>query len=262
MDENQKIAVLKLEKIDEPPVTMRTDIPRDAIDTLAESIRQEGLINPITVRPRGDRYEVVAGHRRLLACRLAPLYDIPCVIRELTDDQVFDIMSAENLAREDVNPVDQAIHIGRLIGDDDSKIPEVAKRLHYSEAWVRSRLEILTYPDYFLPPLADGTLKIGVAEWLAQIESDFWRQQYVEQAVKYGMSVVQARYLRDQSAMGLCPDPTAEPPEGDPAVASRARLARATCAICGGEAVEPNLTLVYVHKECPPIESDAGTSSS
>ena len=141
-----KLLTLKLELIDEPPQAMRTEIEPEAIRVLAESIREDGLINPITVRPVGKRYEVVAGNRRLLACRQAPLYDVPCVVRELTDDQVFNIMSAENLAREDVDPVDQAIHIGRLVGEDESKIPDIARRLHYSEQWVRGRLAILSYP--------------------------------------------------------------------------------------------------------------------
>lgn len=258
MANDSTIQKIKLELIDEPAEAMRSGIDRESIDTLAESIRSEGLINPITVRPIGDRYEVVAGHRRLLACRVAPLYDIPCVIRDLTEEQVFNVMSAENLAREDVNPVDQAIHIGRLVGDDEAKIPDVAKRLHYSEDWVRSRLEILTYPDYVLPHIASGTIKLGVATWLMQIESEFWRKQYVEQAVKHGMSIVQARYLHDQSAMGLCPDPGAEPPEGSPLAVSRQRLASAQCAICGQTATEPNLTLVYVHKECPVNEHADG----
>ena len=251
-----KYIEIDLSLIDEPFTAMRTVIDRDEVERLAVSIRAEGLINPITVRPKGERYEVVAGHRRLLACRIAPLWKIICVIRELSDEQVFNIMSAENLAREDVNPLDQAIHIGRLVGDDESKIPEIAKRLHYSEEWVKSRLEILTYPEYMLPHIASGVLKLGVAQWLAKVESDFWRQQYVEQATNQGMSVLQARYLHDQCAMGLMPDPAALPPEDITSANNAPRLARVTCERCNGIAIEPNFTLVYVHKECPTNSID------
>lgn len=251
MDTAQNIKVIKLEYIDEPAEAMRSGIDMDSIELLAVSIRADGLINPITVRPVGERYQVVAGHRRLLACRIAPLYDVPCVIRELDDAQVFNIMSAENLAREDVNPVDQAIHIGRLVGEDESKIPEVAHRLHYSEQWVRSRLEILSYPENFLPYVADGTLKLGVAANLAAIESEFWRDQYLMQAVKHGMSVVQSRYLHDQVLMGLCPEPDALLPDAENYNGGRSRIASATCVICKQVAVEPNLELNYCHRECP-----------
>jgi ParB family chromosome partitioning protein len=256
---NDAQKTIKLELIDEPVQAMRTQIEPDAVRVLASSIRIDGLINPITVRPIGDRFQVVAGHRRLLACRQAPLYDVPCVVRELSDEQVFNVMSAENLAREDVNPVDQAIHIGRLVGEDENKIPEVAERLHYSSQWVRDRLEILEYPDYFLPHIASGVLKLGVASWLAKISSDFWRQQYVAQAVTQGMSVIQARYLHDQSAMGLMPDPTDMPPVDDSPEAQQKRLMRQPCEACGEMAVEPNMKLVWIHVECPPKPDGASS---
>lgn len=249
MNDEQK--TIKLELIDEPPQAMRTEIDPENVRLLAESIRADGLINPITVRPVGGRFEVVAGHRRLLACRQAPLYDVPCVVRSLSDEQVFNVMSAENLAREDVNPLDQAIHIARLVAGDKTKIPEIAKRLHYSIAWVESRLEILTYPEDMQEAIASGHLKLGVATWLAKIQSNFWREQYVAQAITAGMSVLQARYLHDQSAMGLCPDPDSLPPPADTEEARAARLMRMPCAACGVEAVEPNLQMVWVHKECP-----------
>lgn len=249
MNDEQK--TIRLDLIDEPPQAMRTEIDPEPIRLLADSIRIDGLINPITVRPTGDRFQVVAGHRRLLACRQAPLWEVPCVVRDLTDEQVFNVMSAENLAREDVNPVDQAIHIGRLIGEDESKIPEIAKRLHYSEDWVRGRLAILEYPEDILPHIATGAIKLGVAQQLADIASPFWREQYIKQAVNQGMSVVQARYIHDQAEMGLMPDPADIPDSSDLQGAHTPRLMRAECAACHAEAVEPNLTLVYVHKECP-----------
>lgn len=253
---SEEIKIIELSLIDEPQEAMRTEIDREAIDQLAVSIRADGLINPITVRPIGDRYEVVAGHRRLLACRVAPLWKIPCVVRDLTSEQVFNVMSAENLAREDVNPVDQAIHIGRLVGNDENKIPEVAKRLHYSEEWVRGRLAILEYPEELLPHIAQGTIKLGVAQHLAGIVSPFWREQYIKQAITQGMSVIQARYVHDQSVMGLMLDPADIPESSDLHGEHTPRLLRAQCSACHGEAVEPNLTLVYVHKECPNIHSE------
>ncbi|MFA6161762.1 MAG: ParB/RepB/Spo0J family partition protein [Patescibacteria group bacterium] len=256
---NETQKTIKLELIDEPVSAMRTQIDPDAVRTLADSIRVDGLINPITVRPIAGRYQVVAGHRRLLACRQAPLYDVPCVVRDLTDEQVFNVMSAENLAREDVNPVDQAIHIARLIGEDASKIPDVAKRLHYSEQWVRDRLEILEYPDFMIPHIASGVLKLGVAQWLSQIKSEFWLAQYVNQAVTQGMSVTQARYLHDQSAMGLMPDPGDLPPPDNSPEAQERRLMRNECAACGQMAVEPNLQLVWIHRECPSKDVDASS---
>lgn len=255
--QNEQQQTIRLELIDEPPTAMRTEIDPDAVRLLAQSIRTEGLINPITVRPVGERFEVVAGHRRLLACRQAPLWYVPCVVRVLSDDQVFNIMSAENLAREDVNPLDQAIHIQRLVGGDIQKISEVAKRLHYSEQWVKERLAILDYPEEIRLAVGAGAISLGVAAQLARVASEFWRQQYLTQAITQGMSVLQARYFADQSAMGLTPDPSDLPPPDDSPEAQEKRLMRMECVRCGSMAVEPNLHVVWVHKECPVQDNNA-----
>ena len=85
--------------IDDPVAPMRSDLNRDALFELADNIKQNGLINPITVRPAGARFEVVAGHRRFAACKIAGKIRIACVVRELTDDEVFAVMAAENLER-------------------------------------------------------------------------------------------------------------------------------------------------------------------
>src|SRR3990167_7076615 len=94
--------------IDDPVHAMRSDIDRAELFELADNIKQNGLINPITVRPVGNRYEVVAGHRRLSACKIAGKIKITCVVRALTDAEGFAIKAAENLERVDVDPVDEA----------------------------------------------------------------------------------------------------------------------------------------------------------
>src|SRR5574343_2047869 len=99
------------DRIDDPKEAMRTELDRDDLFDLAENIKQNGLINPITIRPMGDRYEVVAGHRRLSACKIAGIIKIPCVVRELDDTKTFEVMAAENLERADVDPVDEAIFL-------------------------------------------------------------------------------------------------------------------------------------------------------
>lgn len=250
-----QIKEIYADQIDDPETPMRTDIDRVGILELAESIAREGLINPITVRPRQGRFEVVAGHRRFMACKAAGIVRIPCVVRDLSDERAAEVMAHENLHREDVDVVDQAINVGRLLSGDDANVDVVARRLNRSVAWVRSRLEILSYPDYFLPPLKRGVLKLGVASWLAQIEDDAWRRQYLDVAVNQGMSELQARYLHDQWKMGVIPPsdsilpPTEELRGGEPPAA------RATCAACGMLAIDPNLRNVFIHKECPDPSS-------
>lgn len=244
------VTLLAPHLIQSPPSPMRSEFDADTVQELAQSIKEHGLINPITVRPVGNFYEVVAGHRRFKACRLIGLQEIPAIVRELTDDQVAEVMAAENLERADVDPVDEALFIGRLLNIGDASIESVAKRLNRSRTWVEERLDILNYPDYLVIPLKQGTIKLGVAKWLGRIESDIYRKMYSDSAVKNGMSVLQAEYAYRQSIMGLMPDIDALiPPPSELSAAERPK-ARALCARCERTAVEPNLRMVWVHINC------------
>lgn len=242
------------DRISDPENPMRSDIERETLFDLADSIKKEGLINPITVRPKGDGYEVVAGHRRFAACKIAGIVKIACVVKELNDEQAFSLMAHENLFRKDVDPVDEALFIGRLIHNMDMTIEKVAEKLNRSVQWVADRYEILTYPDYMVVVLKDGRLKLGVAKWLGQIEDDTYRKMFVDNAVNHGMSVRQAEYLFRQYELGLLtPSEKIMPsdielPAGEPA------KVKAICARCGQMAVDPNLRNVFIHKECPQNE--------
>lgn len=252
----EQVIKINAAQITDPANPMRSEIDRERVHELAESIKREGLINPITVRPVGDKFEVVAGHRRFLACRIANVVDIPCVVRELDDAQALEITAHENLFREDVDPVDEALFLGRIIGEDESKIPDVAKRLNRSEQWVSERLEILTFPDYLVTALKDGKIKLGVAKWLGRIADETYRQMFVTSAVRDGMPVWQAEYYYTQWNSGIFkPGEDILPPEQSGSSVTAAK-ARAKCERCGGIAEDPNLRNVFIHVECPS-QSDA-----
>lgn len=242
---------ISIVEIVDPENPMRSEIDRDAVFELAGSIKQQGLINPITVRPRAGKFEVVAGHRRFTACKLAGLTEIACVIRDLDDNAAWSMMAHENLERQDIDPVDEAIFLGRLIGEDASKIKQVADSLNRSVVWVESRLAILEYPDYFLPAIKTGEIKLGVACRLAEIENDYWRKHFFESAIRNGMSVPQADYALAQWRMGILTSPDAVDLNAAPTNAGERVLAHTTCAACKGEAIEPNMQLLWVHITCP-----------
>lgn len=245
------VKLIRSDLIDDPKMAMRTGMDRDELDDLAQSIKQTGLINPITVRPKGERFEVVAGHRRLAACRIAGVVDISCVVKELSDSAVFDIMAQENLFRTDVDPVDEAIFIGRLINELNMSIDDVAKKTNRSVAWVNERLDILEYPDYMLEAVKTGRLKLGVAKNLATIQNETYRKMYIDQAVNFGMSVRQAEYIKAQDEMGLLKGESSDIPDNSDLTSKEAAPVKAVCARCGEMAISPNLKLVYVHVKCP-----------
>src|SRR3990167_5538353 len=190
----EKVEELFLHQIKLPPTNMRTEIDRDEIFELAADIKKIGLISPITVRPKDGAYELVAGQRRYLAHQFGNIHKIKCVIKELTDDEALQIMTSENLNRVDVNPVDEANHVARLMTAYKGDIKKVAHLVGRSEQWVNDRLAIGTMPDYMQEFLAKKQLKIGVALILNQITDESYRKMWTLQAVKDGVSVPMAQY--------------------------------------------------------------------
>lgn len=194
---------IPLEMIDEPAAAMRTDISRDEVFELAADIKKNGLINPITVRPRAERFEVVAGHRRFLAHRYGGIPLIRCVVRELTDDEAFSIMTSENLKRENVNPVDEAIHVERLMKIHNGDLNKVSNIVGRSEEWVRQRMEIASMSENLKQALRTEKIKIGAALALTEITTEADRDACLEMAITQGASITMVRYWVAQWHAGL-----------------------------------------------------------
>lgn len=274
----ENIKIIRSDMIDDPVVPMRVELDKDKLWELAESIKAQGLINPITVRPVvihtplcvssnagpesnnhffcTKKYEVVAGHRRFAACKIAGMVEITCVVRDLNDQQVFEVMAAENLERQDIDPVEEAIFISRLLEKKGATATDVARRLNRSVQWVDDRLDILGYPDYMLVSLATGELKIGVAKYLGAIGDDVYRKQFVDSAIKNGMSVLQAKLLLSQWELGVLRPTTDFMSEDMPLADPERYRARAICEKCGTIAIEPNLKAVFIHGDCPIVSDD------
>ena len=229
----ENIQEIFTDRIDDPSSPMRSELDRAALFELADNIKQNGLINPITVRPVGDRYEVVAGHRRLSACKIAGLIKLKCVVRELSDNEVFAIKAAENLERADVDPVDEANFIKAYITQTDQTISQVAKALRRSVAYVETRLMIGLMPDYMQTYIKHGDLKLGAALALVQITDDVRRHVWVDMAVRDGVSVAQAEYWLHGWLVNQLPggSDATEPPGGF--VAGAPQMIMFECAVDG-----------------------------
>lgn len=249
--ENNIVKLINAEHIIDPPNPNRSEISQEELQWLADSIARDGLINPITVRPIGDKYEVVAGHRRFRACLLARKINIECFVKTLTDAEAEDIKANENLYRQDLNPMEEAIALHRLIGEDETKIPNVAERWGKTEAWVRERLGILMYPEYFFGPLEAGIVGLGVAKALAQVEDEDYRRMWFDQAVRDSMTTWQAEYYLHQWQSGIFKSVSEVPAPTDADHVSEAAPIKMQCAACQKMAIAPNLQTVWVHIECP-----------
>lgn len=210
------------DKIDEPPLAMRHDIDREQLWELADDIKANGLINPITVRPIGERFEVVAGHRRFLACRMIGLLEIACVVRELSDDQLLGVMASENLVRSDVDPVDEAQFILRLSKERNMNVAEISATVRRSQKYVQDRLTVAEMPEYMHEFIKSKELTLGVALALFEIEPDEKRRLWVGMAIEQNITVPRAEHWAYQHRLGTLPGAILTPddiPGGPPATA-------------------------------------------
>lgn len=246
---NEDSRIIELSMIDEPPQAMRSDIPRDAVFELAKDIKRNGLINPITVRPVGDRFEVVAGHRRLLAHRYGGLPTIRCIVRDLSDDETFAIMTSENLKRAEVPVVDEATHASRAVEYCKGDLDAAAKMCGESRYWVETRLAIAALPDDLKTALREEKIKMGVALALGKITDDGDRASCLSMAITQGASVVVANFWVAQWEAGLFGNAAAAN-GGDPNAPSLPPpVVMLRCAIDGKEHPATDMISVLVWRE-------------
>lgn len=151
----------------------RQDFPEQALQELANSIRAQGIIQPIIVRSQGSgQFEIIAGERRFRAAKLAGLTTVPALVRELPDEAAVAIALIENIQREDLNPIEEAIALQRLIGEFSLTHEQVANAVGKSRAAVSNLLRLLALPDFIKQMLAAGKLEMGHARALLSLSAE------------------------------------------------------------------------------------------
>ena len=185
---------ISLSDIDPNPDQPRRVFDKEALETLAESIRQSGLLQPLLVTPEGSRYRIVAGERRFRAARMAGLDTVPCVVREMSEQERREAALIENLQREDLNPIEEAAGIRDLMESCGYTQELAAKRVGRSRPAVANLLRLLALPESIQEMVKDGRLSAGHARVLAGLESEA-QQALAERIVKDGLSVREAEKL-------------------------------------------------------------------
>ena len=247
---NQEIKTISIDHIIKPADQQRLDIDDGKMDELRQSIRDHGLINPITVRKVKDGFELIAGSRRLKCHELLNLPLISAIILEV-DELEADILRAhENEFRHDPNPVESGIYISKLKDKHNLSVAEIAKQLNQSQTYVRGRLDLMTYPDYFLEPIARSEMSVAVAKHLIQIEPDTKRRQYVAWAVWRGITGDQASAWLQHARIGAPIQSAEELPNAEAKEKSDVYTMQADCFICKQKDDIRNLGMVYAHQSC------------
>ncbi|MBQ5399061.1 MAG: ParB/RepB/Spo0J family partition protein [Ruminococcus sp.] len=170
-DSSAKVT-LKISEIEPNRTQPRKEFDEEALNQLAESIKQHGLIQPILVRPiLGGGYQIVAGERRYRACQLAGITEVPVSIRELTEKETMELALIENLQRENLNPLEEALGYRSLMDEYGLSQEEVSQVVGKSRSAVANTLRLLNLPDEITQMLRDGVLSAGHARALLSFES-------------------------------------------------------------------------------------------
>ena len=160
--------VLPIDKLEPNPQQPRLDFKQEELESLADSIRQKGVIQPLIVRkkPGRDVYEIVAGERRWRAAQLAQLHEVPVVIRDLDDSEVLEIAIIENIQRSDLSAIEEALGFRQLMTRFGHTQEKLAEALSKSRSHVANLLRLLTLPAEVQDMVRDGSLSAGHARAL------------------------------------------------------------------------------------------------
>jgi ParB family transcriptional regulator, chromosome partitioning protein len=180
---------LEIAQVRPNPRQPRRVFDDEAIQRLSESVKADGVVQPIIVRDVGDGYEIVAGERRWRAARLAGLRTIPSIVRTADDRELLILALAENVAREDLNPIDQARAYAVLADELDLTQTEIARRVGKSRPAVANTMRLLELPDDVLDLVAGGDLSEGHGRALLLASGQDERSELARTAVSRGWSV-------------------------------------------------------------------------
>ena len=186
------ILYLRTDELQPHPVQPRTVFDETALAELAESIRGYGILNPLTVRRRGGRYELVAGERRLRAAKMAGLREVPCVLMDVSMEDAGLIALIENLQRRDLDFLEEANGIRQLIRMFGMSQEEAARRLGKSQSAVANKLRLLKLPEDVLETLRSRGLSERHARALLRLNDDDSRRAALERIIAKNMTVAAA----------------------------------------------------------------------
>lgn len=169
--------LVKITKVEPNREQPRKNFDEDALLELAESIKQFGLLQPILVQDRKDYYEIIAGERRWRAAKLAGLKEVPVIIKNLTEQEIVEIALIENIQREDLNPIEEALAYKKLLEEFNLKQDEVAERVSKSRTAVTNSMRLLKLSEEVQRMIIDEMITTGHARALLGVTDS--EQQYL-----------------------------------------------------------------------------------
>jgi ParB family chromosome partitioning protein len=188
---DQPSPTIPVDLIDPNPIQPRRVFQGERLSELAQSIRANGIIQPLVVRKAGDRYQLVAGERRWRAAKLAGLDQVPVVVQEVPDDRLLEITLVENIQREDLNPIETANAFSRLGTELSLSAEEIGHRTGKDRTTIANSLRLLQLPADLQQLVSERRLSAGHARCLLSLPTADLQREVAEKAVAQGWSVRQ-----------------------------------------------------------------------
>lgn len=208
--EKSPYRLLPIHKVEPNPGQPRRDFDEEELQNLADSIKEHGVVQPLTVRETAKGYyQIIAGERRWRAARLAGLWEIPAVIMEADDRKTMELALIENLQRQDLNPVEEAMGYQTLMEDYGMTQEETAQRVGKSRPTVANALRLMNLTPEVLDMVRTGKLSAGHARAVLSIKDQKKQQDAAQKIAALGLSVRQAELLCKNMAKE--PEPKKEP---------------------------------------------------
>lgn len=167
----QDLMELDIDRIDPADVQPRSVFRENKLEELAQSIRQNGIIQPLVVRPFGDRFQIIAGERRWRAAQRAGLHRVPCIVKEVPDENVLELSLIENIQREELNPIEEANAYKRLLESRDLTQEDVARRVGKDRSSITNALRLLKLPLEVQKLVEEDRLSMGHARALLSVDA-------------------------------------------------------------------------------------------
>ena len=190
--ETGRVVFLPVRSIRPNPAQPRKFFREEALDELADSIRQHGILQPLSVRRVGNNYELISGERRLRAAQLAGVTDVPCILMSMDDKASGFAALVENLQRQDLDFIEEAMGIRRLIQEHSMSQEQAARLLGKSQSAVANKLRLLRHSDTVLSAIREAELTERHARALLKLRSEEETLAAIDRIAKEGMSVARA----------------------------------------------------------------------
>lgn len=186
---SQSVVDVPIDEIIPSKYQPRLKFDKDRLQSLAKSIKKNGILQPLLLRKINDKYQIIAGERRWKAAKMAGLNTIPVIIRDVVDSQVLELALIENLQREDLNPIEEALAYKTMIEEFSLTHEELAQRIGRDRSSITNSIRLLKLPEKIRNMLIEGTLTMGHGRAIAAIDDEKLQLKLAKKITEQGLTV-------------------------------------------------------------------------